>query len=51
VPKLDDSFDFDLTPSVGYAGGIDAAIAIAIAFAGEIGGGNRESVSRSSGLF
>ena len=49
MSKPDDSSDFDLTSSVGYAAGIDAAIAIA--FADKIGGSNRESASRSSGLF
>ena len=47
MPKSDDSSDFDLTSSVGYAGGFDAVIAIA----GEIGGVDREDASRSSGLF
>ena len=37
MPKSDDSSNFDLTSSVGYAGSFDAAIAIA----GEIGGVNR----------
>ena len=47
MPKSDDSSDFDLTSSVGYASDFDAAIVIA----GEIGGVNREDASRSSGLF
>ena len=46
MPKLDDSSDFDLTSSVGYADSVDAAIAIA----GAIGGVDCEDVSRSSGL-
>ena len=46
MPKLDDSSDFELTSSVGYAGSVGAAIAIA----GVIGGVDREDVSRSSGL-
>ena len=47
APKSDDSSDFDLTSSVGYAGGFDAAIAIA----GEIDGVDREAASWLSGLF
>ena len=47
MPKADNSSDFDLTLSVGYVGGFDAAIAIA----GVIGGVDHEDVSRSSGLF
>ena len=46
MPKSDDSSDFDLNSSVGYAGGVDAANAIADV----IGSVDREDVSRSSGL-
>ena len=49
MPESDDSSDFELTSSVGYAGGVDADIAIAIA--GVISGVDREDLSRSSGLF
>jgi len=46
VPNSDDSSDFESTSAVGYAGGVDAATAIA----GVIDGVDREDVSRSSGL-
>ena len=45
MPNSDDSSDFDLTSSVGYAGGIDAATTIAIA--GEIVGGDGDCETAS----